>query len=319
MMVPLVSAEMWLPKGNMTWDYHLKTVPLNFSDTIDVYDIDVLDSSKDVIDDLHNAGKRVICYFSAGSYEDWREDADKFNTSDLGEPLDGWKGERWLDIRSSNVRNIMSQRIQLAKSKNCDAIDPDNIDGFDNDNGFNFTEADSIDFVQFLAKTGHNYGMSVGLKNAGSIVDALVDDVDFSVQEQCVEYKECDLYEEFIEQDKTIFHIEYPKGDKSNSDPFTNSQIKKYCENKSAKGFSSILKNMNLDSLLIECSSNSSESSNVIVELSSNQATSSIVNSTVSTSSSTSSSDNSDSSENKGLLNERNFVLTTLAFAASFI
>ncbi|CAH6722509.1 hypothetical protein CLIB1444_09S05138 [[Candida] jaroonii] len=299
---------MWQPKGNMTWDYHLKSVPQNFSESIDVYDIDVLDASKDIIDDLHEAGKKVICYFSAGSYEDWRDDADKFNSVDLGEPLDGWKGERWLDIRSLNVRNIMTQRIELAKSKNCDAIDPDNIDGYDNDNGFNLTESDSIDFVKFLVKTGHSNGMSVGLKNGGSIVDDLVNDVDFSVQEQCVEYKECDLYEEFIDQGKTIFHIEYPKGDKSNSNPFTEKQIDKYCDSNMAKGFSSILKNMNLDYLLVECSSKFSEA-----DVASSSDFISISSPT------TSKEDSESSSENKGLLNERNFVLTTLAFAASFI
>ena len=75
-------------------------------------------------------GKKVICYFSAGSYEDWRPDASEFKKEDLGRDLDGWPGEKWLDLDSENVRRVMKGRVELAKEKGCDGVDPDNVDGY---------------------------------------------------------------------------------------------------------------------------------------------------------------------------------------------
>lgn len=72
----------------------------------------------------------MICYFSAGSYENWREDAEDFQPGDLGKELDGWPGEKWLKIGSENVREVMKRRVQMAKDKGCDGVDPDNVDGY---------------------------------------------------------------------------------------------------------------------------------------------------------------------------------------------
>lgn len=51
----------------------------------------------------------------------------------MGNPLDGWPNEKWLNINSANVRSIMTKRIQLASSMGCDAVDPDNVDGYVSD------------------------------------------------------------------------------------------------------------------------------------------------------------------------------------------
>jgi hypothetical protein len=75
-------------------------------------------------------GKKVICYFSAGSYESWRSDAKDFSNGDLGNNLDDWPGEKWLKLSSENVRGIMKKRVALAREKRCDAVDPDNVDGY---------------------------------------------------------------------------------------------------------------------------------------------------------------------------------------------
>lgn len=87
-------------------------------------------NSKDTIAHLHALGKRVVCYFSAGSYEPNRPDSSQFQSSDLGGELSGWPGEHWLKLSSSSVRNIMANRIAYAYDKGCDAIDPDNVDGY---------------------------------------------------------------------------------------------------------------------------------------------------------------------------------------------
>jgi hypothetical protein len=95
-----------------------------------VIDIDLFDNDAATIQALAK-NKKVICYFSAGSREDWRPDAINFTSADYGKKMgDPWKGENWANVTSDNVRKIMKARIELAKSKGCHAVDPDNVDGF---------------------------------------------------------------------------------------------------------------------------------------------------------------------------------------------
>ncbi|KAL6245017.1 hypothetical protein RBB50_007792 [Rhinocladiella similis] len=219
-----------------------------------VWAIDLFDNNAITIDLMKSKGHRVICYFSAGSYEDWRPDTSNFSASDLGNDLDGWPGEKWLNIRSQKVRTIMKARLNLAVHKGCDGVDPDNVDGYDNDNGLGLKQADSIDYMIFLANEAHGRNLSIGLKNAGAIIEDVVDCMEWSVNEQCVAYDECDTYAAFIQDQKPVFHVEYPKGTKtSNNKPVSSQTKKKYCEAKDEDGFSTILKNINLDTWLETC------------------------------------------------------------------
>lgn len=119
---PSVPGDTWYkPEVSSTWQLQLQGA-VNTAYNVDIYDIDLFDTPDPTIADLHAAGRKVICYFSGGSYEQWRSDASQFNAADLGNELDGWPGERWLDIRSSNVRDIMLQRLDLAVSKACDGV-----------------------------------------------------------------------------------------------------------------------------------------------------------------------------------------------------
>jgi hypothetical protein len=127
----------WQPPVNASWQIILsKTLKIDSSSpsvepNVDVFDIDLfLHQNSTVISSLHQLGKRVICYFSAGSYEPNRPDSSQFQKSDLGAELDGWPGEYWLNTNSTNVHNIMSKRIQIASRIGCDAVDPDNVDGY---------------------------------------------------------------------------------------------------------------------------------------------------------------------------------------------
>ena len=66
-----------------TWHWQLQ------GDLDTSVDVDLLESTADVIDDLRRDGCFMICYFSAGSYEPWRPDADGYAQADLGEVLAG--------------------------------------------------------------------------------------------------------------------------------------------------------------------------------------------------------------------------------------
>ena len=91
-----------------------------------VWDIDLFDNQASTIQTLKAAGKIVVCYFSAGTWEDWRDDAKDFPAGDLGKVLPEWPNEKWIRTGSTKVRDIMAKRIKIAAEKGCDAIDPDN-------------------------------------------------------------------------------------------------------------------------------------------------------------------------------------------------
>ena len=88
--------------GDASWQWQLQG-DINTAYDVDVYDIDLFDASQDVIDQLRADGRTVICYFSAGSFEQWRDDADAFPAAAIGNTLDGWEDERWVDTRDATV------------------------------------------------------------------------------------------------------------------------------------------------------------------------------------------------------------------------
>ena len=202
-------AETWYqPSVRTTWQWQLQG-QLDTRYNVDVYDVDLFDTTVEQIQSLQRQNRKVICYFSAGSLEDWRDDIRPIPVNAIGKPLDGWAGEHWLDIRDKQVWRTMQNRIKLAAKKGCDGIEPDNVDGYQNDSGFPLTAQDQIAFNRFLAQSAHILKLSIGLKNSLGIVPELVDDFDFAVNEQCLEFQECDLLMPFIRQNKAVFHAEY--------------------------------------------------------------------------------------------------------------
>jgi len=174
-----------------------------------VYDIDLFDTPSATIQSLRSRGKIVHCYFSAGSFEDWRPDKSKYPSSVLGKAMDGWPGERWVDIRSSALRSILQARMDLAKSKGCSGIDPDNVDGYGHDTGFPLKQSDTVNFLKWLSGEAHARGLSVGLKNGIEILSQVSSAMDWAVNEQCNEYSECSAYRAFIGTGKPVFNVEY--------------------------------------------------------------------------------------------------------------
>lgn len=205
---PLNEGAWYRPNAATTWQWQLTGTP-NTSYDVEAYDIDLFDSSSETISALHNAGRRVICYFSAGSGENWRADYGGFLSSDLGCSLNGWKGERWLDIRSGSVWQLMLQRLDLAASKGCDGVEPDNVDGYANKTGFALSADDQLAFNRNLTNEAHKRGLAIGLKNDGDQVTDLVAYYDFALNEQCYAYDECNLYAAFPKADKPLFNAEY--------------------------------------------------------------------------------------------------------------
>ncbi|KAF2677034.1 glycoside hydrolase family 114 protein [Lentithecium fluviatile CBS 122367] len=255
----------WRPSPTDTWQIVLQnniildSTATSVTPNASVYDIDLFDTPKETIDKLHALGKKVICYFSGGSYEEGRPDSEDFKEEDKGKELDGWPGERWLRLDSENVRGIMKKRVELAKDKGCDGVDPDNVDGYQNDNGLSLTANSSIAFMQYLSNLTSPLSLTLGLKNAGDIIPDVLPVVHFSVNEQCVEMKECSTFHAFIDAGKPVFHIEYPEnaGEGENENGLKKDVVSKYCgtsgDAEGRDGFSTVLKKMDLDGWVEYC------------------------------------------------------------------
>lgn len=234
------SDDRWVPAVGASWQWQL-TDPIDTSVEADVFNVDLFDVDAATIDQLHANGSRVICYMSAGSWEDWREDAGDFPDEALGN-TNGWEGERWFDIRRLDVLGpAMEARMDLCKSKGFDGVEVDNIDGYANDTGFSLSAADQIAYNEFLADAAHERGLSIGLKNDLDQVGRFVDSYDFAINEECAEAGECDRLTPFIDAGKAVFHVEYAM------------DLDEFCPETTALGFSSIKKRLDLDAWIQTC------------------------------------------------------------------
>jgi hypothetical protein len=237
--------ELWVPSPGTTWQWQL-TGTIDTSIDAEAYDIDLFDAPQATIDTLHAAGRKVICYFSAGSHEDWRPDQAQFPAAALGMELDGWPGEHWLDVRSPEVRTLMQARLDLAVSKGCDAVEPDNVDGYAigmAGTGFDLSAADQLDYNQFLASEAHLRQLSIGLKNDLEQIPELVGSFDFHVDEECFSYGECADLTPFIQAGKAVFHAEY----------VAEGQAGAVCAVTQPLGLSTIIKKLELDAFRVAC------------------------------------------------------------------
>lgn len=231
----------WQPEPGTSWQIQYSG-DLDLTMDVQIYNLDLFETSKETINLLHAQGRKVMCYFSAGSYEDWRPDADRFPESVLGNDMEGWQGEKWLDIRQLDVLSpIMRDRIDLAVEKGCDGLDPDNVHGYENDTGFPLTYEDQINYNIWLAETAHARGLAVGLKNDILQIVDLVSYFDWELNEECFQYNECAYLEPFIDAGKPVFGIEYI----GSPDDF--------CPLANEANFDWLKKNLELDAWRIPC------------------------------------------------------------------
>ena len=198
-----------------------------------------------IIDELHAQGRKVICYISVGSWEDWRPDKDNFPAEVLGKDYEGWKGEKWLDIRQiDKLAPIMLARLDLCKAKGFDAVEPDNMEIYTNDTGFPLTYEDQLKYALWLADEAHKRGLAIGQKNASDQVKDLVDIYDFAITEDYFYYDDAETMLPYINAGKPVFAAEYTDlpGD-----------FKAFCEQSKQLNFSTILKKRGLDAWIQTC------------------------------------------------------------------
>ncbi|OUM66352.1 glycoside hydrolase family 114 protein, partial [Piromyces sp. E2] len=204
----------WAPKAGLTWNYVLGNDVDVSKEKAQVVDMDI-NKSIETINKLHKAGKKVICYFSGGTIEDFRDDADQFTKVPglVKNTFEDWPEERWLDYRIEAIKPLIEARMKKAVSKNCDGIEVDNLDGYQMDEVKTWkkplTRNDAITYAKWLATTAHKLNISIGLKNTLGIIDEVGDYFDFAINEECVKYNECKRYKNFISKNKPVFGVTY--------------------------------------------------------------------------------------------------------------
>ncbi|TMR96874.1 endo alpha-1,4 polygalactosaminidase [Nonomuraea basaltis] len=244
----------WQPALNTSWQWQLSSLPAKPFLDVQMYDIDGFMAAKDgaIVKSLKadKPGRRVVCYISAGTYEDWRPDESRFPEEVLGEPLEEWPGERWLDIRkyTGELGEIMKARLDMCKAAGFDAVEPDNVDGYSNDSGFPLKAADQLAYNAWFANEAHKRGLSVALKNDVEQIPRLLPYFDFAVNEECWEHSECTTaqnggygYDQFVKAGKAVFQVEY------------NLATSKFCAKSNAQNFNSLKKKYDLDAYRVPC------------------------------------------------------------------
>ena len=212
-------ASWWKPTTEkpIAWHWQLSqnfVYPRDVIPNVTVYDIDGEYTSAETVAQLHALGPdiKVICYIDAGVFEDYRSDAASFPPEVIGKPDEGWEGSYWLDIRRIDIlKPIMENRIRnWCKAKGFDAVEPDETEVWSNDSGFDITKKQNNAYNIMIAELAHKYGLSVGLKGNTTETQDLVDYFDWTLNEECWQYDECDLvYNSFIKAGKAAFNIEY--------------------------------------------------------------------------------------------------------------
>ncbi|HLF31464.1 MAG TPA: endo alpha-1,4 polygalactosaminidase [Xanthomonadales bacterium] len=235
----------WKPSVSLRWQWQLSDMPVDLSIDVDIYDIDLFENDASVIAALHAQGRKVVCYVSVGSWEDWRLDEDLFPASVIGNDYEGWPGENWLDIRQVELlAPVMRARLDLCRDKGFDGIEPDNIDGYTNDTGFPLTYEDQIKYNLWLADEAHARGLSIGLKNDPDQVADLLPYFDWALTEDCFAEEWCEDMIPFIDMGKPVFAAEYTD---------TGVSIEELCQQAGQLNFSLILKDRELDAWQQAC------------------------------------------------------------------
>ncbi len=239
---PSSTKAWWRPTGTPTWQWQLNDEPIDATVDAEVFDIDLFDNSAATVGSLHAQGRRVICYFTAGSWEPYRPDSHAFTPDLLGGQVEAWPDERWLDIRRVDaLRPLMASRLDLCRDKGFDGVEPDWLDNHRQRTGFDITPEDQLRFNRMLADMAHERGLAIGLKNDLDQTVLLADLFDYSVVEQCVEFDECAALKPFTDRAKPVFSAEY----------HVTRDVA--CPQAERRGLSTVLKRVELDSWRETC------------------------------------------------------------------
>jgi hypothetical protein len=238
-------ADHWRPAPGATIQLQYTGEAIDRSVAAEIYNLDLFETPPELIAALQAEGRRVICYMSVGTREDWRPDVASFSAAVVGAAYPQWPGESWLDLRAIDaLAPAMKARLDLALAKGCDGIDPDNLDGYETASGFPLAREDVVAFMRWLSGEARGRGLGLGLKNGADLWPDLQGQVDWVLIEDCAAQGWCEAFRPAREAGLAVFEIEYTDQDLD---------WPQVCAKAAALGFSAIRKHRNLDAYRERC------------------------------------------------------------------
>lgn len=221
------------------WTIQLDGEVADIPEGMGLMEVDLADTPKETIRALKHRGVFVLCYFSAGTHENWRADVGAVDMTALGEKLPDWEGETYWDYRDLGVRDVLTARIEQAGAKGCDGIDPDNIDSFEAGSELGLSRGDAVQLFEWMAMKARVRSLKIALKNAPSLLPDVADKADIVVAEQCVEDDFCSAYHDIVAAGKPVLNIEYH--------PDYYAQPERVCQTSRQHGISTLIMSVGLD------------------------------------------------------------------------
>eukprot|EP00752_Nemacystus_decipiens_P006046 g5457.t1 len=256
--VPAPASSWYQPPLGTTWEWQIDGLPIPGGNgagelhNVELYDIDISYPSA-VVADLQSKGKKVMCYVSAGTAEEFRDDINLFPEEVKGGIVsfgegDTFPDEKWLDLRRLDlVASIMLDRLDIMKAKGCDAVEWDNADlpvhSLGLSDGGQVTVGVQIAYNAWIAAQTHARGMGVAMKNNNEAAAFLVPNYDMVVNEECWINGNCNNYWPWIKAGKPVLNTEY----------FTTRCM--YCTQANLMDMSTIKKVPDLTSCRVDCKS----------------------------------------------------------------
>jgi hypothetical protein len=236
------SGTPWRPAVSATWQVQLVGI-LDTSLDVSVYEVDLFDTAQADLDTLHVAGRRVICYMSAGTFEPWRSDAAAFPPAAVGNAVADYPQEQWLDTRDAAIRAAMAARLDRARDERCDGVELSSLSPGAADTGFPLTAADALAYARFLAAEAHGRGLSAGLGGGNDLAPDLVSSFEWAFTQGCLGAGTCGALAAFVAAQKVVFAVEFgTAADAATTCPLTRQQ-----------GLNALIKNRSLDAFRVAC------------------------------------------------------------------
>jgi hypothetical protein len=155
-----------------------------------------------------------VIYFNAGAWENFRIYLQPYPKEVIGKNMNGWEGEKWLNISdgrvfSTLVKNIedVVQKIKIAYPNWVPKIDLDNLDSYNQKTGFKIDKVDQIRYINEIVSWFHKrFDGGVCVRNCEEIIGEIHPDAvlcEQGIQDNfLLNYANCDY---------PIFDIEYYK------------------------------------------------------------------------------------------------------------
>lgn len=230
------------PAPGVTWQAQLSG---SVDSTLDVelFYLDADFASPSMLSTLRASGRIVLCYVSAGTFEPWREDANAFPESALGEPLLDYPREQWIDFRDSRVKDILRARLDGMSRAGCDGVYPSTLEAHREASGFDLGRSDVVAYARWLAGEIHARGMSAGLSVSAELVPDVENAYDWALAIDCLAGSGCAPWVPVRQSGRAVLLVEFGgEGD-----------APRICTAAKSLGFDAIVKRPAFDAFRVGC------------------------------------------------------------------